>query len=296
MYIMSLHNETDIARKEGLDKFYTVPDVALSCIEIIGAHYSWDKWDLIIEPSAGSGSFLLQIPRADEPRYRQSIIGLDIAPEHNDIIKQDFFTYMPPPECKQILVLGNPPFGRVCSTAIKFFNHAATFAETIAFIIPRTFRRISVQNKLDRRFHLIYDKEISMRPCAFEPPLMAKCCFQIWQKQPELRSIISLAKSHPDWIFLEFGPLDDKHQPTPPKNADFALRAYGGKCGEIVERNLDKLRPKSWHWIKSNIDKKKLISRFQQIDYSLSKDTARQNSIGRGELVQAYCGIINQPQ
>jgi hypothetical protein len=87
---------------------------------------------------------------------------------------------------------------------------------------------------------------------------------------------------------MSFGPKDENGQPTPPVGADFAIRAYGGKCGEIVTENLDKLRPKSWHWIKSNISIPLLIERFNTLDYSLSLDTARQNSIGRGELVKLY--------
>ena len=71
-------------------------------------------------------------------------------------------------------------------------------------------------------------------------------------------------------------------------NADFALRAYGGKIGEIKTENLNELRPKSWHWFKSNIDKNILIERFMMLDYSNSVNTARQNSMGRSELVALY--------
>jgi hypothetical protein len=48
------------------------------------------------------------------------------------------------------------------------------------------------------------------------------------------------------------------------------------------------LRPKSWHWFKSNIDKHTLIHRLMRLDYSNSVNTARQNSMGRAELVKLY--------
>ena len=127
-----------------------------------------------------------------------------------------------------------------------------------------------------------------MEPCSFSPPMMAKCCFQIWEKKEINRWLIELPTTHPDWNFLALGPKDTKGQPTPPTGADFAIRAYGGKCGEIVEQGLSELRPKSWHWIKSCIDKDILMKRFRELDYSLSLNTARQNSIGRGELVRLY--------
>ena len=270
----------DQVRKAGLDKFYTIPTISTECIETIGSLYDWNTWDLVIEPSAGNGSFLSQIPTSKK-------IGLDIDPEHPDIIKKDFFDYIPP-VVPNILVIGNPPFGKVSSLAVKFFNHSAEWCSVIAFIVPRTFRRISVQNRLNLKFHLIHDDDIPTDPCSFSPPMQVKCCFQIWEKQDQGRDIIKLNTEHPDWEFLSHGPLDSKGQPTPPIGADFAILAYGGKCGRIVTDDLHTLRPKSWHWIKSNINLAELIERFSSLDYSLSKDTARQNSIGRGELVWLY--------
>ncbi len=271
---------TAITRQEGLDKFYTVPSVAKECLQKLGLRYPWDSWDLVVEPSAGNGSFFLQIPTPKK-------IGIDLAPEHPQIQPQDFFSYGPSTSGK-ILVVGNPPFGRVSSLAVKFFNHAANFASVIAFIVPRTFRRRSVQNKLDAFFHLVHDSEIPLEPCAFSPPMMAKCCFQIWEKSDQARVFEDLPLTHPHWTFLGYGPLDENGQPTPPQGADFAIRAYGGNCGELRILELDTLRPKSWHWIKASIDMNVLVQRFHSLDYSISQDTARQNSIGRGELVRLY--------
>ena len=272
---------TATTRQEGLDKFYTVPSVAKECISKLGERFPWDSWDLVVEPSAGNGSFFLQIPSSKK-------IGLDIRPEHSQIQTLDFFNYKPPETSSNILVLGNPPFGKSCSLAVKFFNHAASFASVIAFIVPRTFRRISLQNKLNSFFHLVQDIELPLEPCAFSPPMMAKCCFQIWRREVNRRIPISPVYEHPDWRFLDYGPLDADGQPTPPKNADFALRAYGGQCGEIRIENLFLLRPKSWHWIQCSLPKDTLIQRFQSLDYSISMNTARQNSLGRADLVLLY--------
>jgi len=273
-------------RDEGLDKFYTLEKYSKICIDKVFELYDINKWDLIIEPSAGNGSFLKQINSDNK-------IGLDILPEHETIIKQNFFEYNPPKNKKNILVIGNPPFGKNSSLAMNFFNHSAQWAEVIAFIIPRTFRKVSVQNKLNRKFHLIYDEEIPNKPCWFTPQMSVKCCFQIWEKKDIERQLIILSTTHKDWDFLPFGKIDSKGQPTPPKGADFAMRAYGGKIGEIITDNLEILRPKSWHWIKSNIDKLELINRFKCLDYSNSLNTSRQNSMGRGELVSLYIDFIN---
>ncbi len=271
----------EAVREAGLDKFYTIPSIAEKCLASIGSRYSWSDWGLVIEPSAGNGSFLTKIP-VDKK------IGIDISPEHEDIIKQDFLTYSPPRDTGKILVVGNPPFGRVSSLAIKFFNHASRWSDVIAFIVPRTFRRVSIHNKLNMNFHLVFDEEIPMEPCSFNPPMMVKCCFQIWERLEDKRDVFDLPTTHKDWEFLGFGPKDEKGQPTPPDGADFAMLAYGGKCGRIVVTGLENLRPKSWHWIKTKINKDTLIERFNALNYSLSLDTARQNSIGKADLVRLY--------
>jgi hypothetical protein len=145
----------------------------------------------------------------------------------------NYFDYISPIDKNNILVIGNPPFGKISSIAIKFFNHSAKFSNVIAFIVPRTFRRVSVQNKLNKMFHLIYDEDVSTNPCCFIPKMMVKCCFQIWEKKEIERPYINLETKHDDWIFLPFGKIDKNGQPTPPDGADFAIRAYGGKIGEI---------------------------------------------------------------
>ena len=276
----------NIIRDEGLDKFYTVPEFSKKCINKVNDLYDINTWDLVVEPSAGNGSFLNQIDCINK-------IGIDISPENDNIIKQNFFEYLPPSNKTNILIIGNPPFGKVSSLAVKFFNHSAKFANVIAFIIPRTFRKTSIQNKLNNNFHLIYDEEIPNKPCCFSPIMMVKCCFQIWKKTDVYRVLVKLPIKHNDWDFLAFGPNDEKGQPTPPIGADFAMRAYGGKIGEIQVEGLNNLRPKSWHWIKSNIDTCKLINIYNQLDYSNSLNTARQNSMGKAELVNLYTIFIN---
>ena len=268
-------------RAQGLDKFYTKPSVAKKCLDTIGEWKPWSSWGLVVEPSAGNGSFFHQIPTDKK-------VGLDLLPGAPTILQQDFFTYTAPPGPGPILVVGNPPFGRVSSLAVRFFWKAASFSSALAFILPRTFRRSSIQNRLPLSFHLIHDEDIPMEPCSFDPPMMAKCCFQIWEKREEERVPVALPTTHPHWTFLSMGPKDAEGQPTPPQGADFALRAYGGRVGEMKHEGLQTLRPKSWHWIRSQIPKEILVERFEALAYEESLDTARQNSLGKGDLVRLY--------
>jgi hypothetical protein len=268
--------------KDTKDRYYTDPDEAKRFVDMVDRRYGMENFSLCIEPSAGSGSFSQHLPRDNSVFY-------DIAPTIDGIIKQDYFTVSHDPD--NILVIGNPPFGRVSSTAIRFFNHSANFAKVIAFIIPQTFHRVSVQNKLDLNFRMVYNEDID--GCIFIPEMPAKCSFQIWERFQEPRDKVVLKTTHPDWVFLPLGNKDKNKQPTPPENPSFAIGAYGVKVGRIVESGLDKLRPKSWHWIKTDY-KDELICRFGKLDYSIAEKTVRQPSLGRGELVQLYEGSYTE--
>jgi hypothetical protein len=263
-----------------MDQFYTNDDVAIECYEKLCEYIDIDDYDILLEPSAGMGAFYKLL---DE----QKRFGLDLEPKYNGIEKMDFFDFVPKKNCKY-LSIGNPPFGRVSSLAVKFFNKCAKFSDCIAFIIPRTFKRVSLQNRLDLNFHLLYNKDLPLKPCCFTPKMNAKCCFQIWKKMETPRKLIIYNGTHPDFKFMKHGPKDKKNQPTPPKNSDFAIKAYGGNVGKIQDKNLNKLRPKSWHWIKSNIDVDELMQRLDQLDFSIAKDTVRQDSIGQKELIHLY--------
>lgn len=59
-------------RETGLDKFYTKPEIAFHCLEVLKSKVDFDSFELFLEPSAGNGSFLLQLP----PEKR---MGLDIS-------------------------------------------------------------------------------------------------------------------------------------------------------------------------------------------------------------------------
>lgn len=269
-----------------LDQFYTNSEVAKKCFEEFKKNTNIVAKVVYIEPSAGSGSFFGLLPE-------KSRIGLDLEPKYPGILQGDFFDYNYPnidiDNELVVVVIGNPPFGKVSSLAIKFFNHSAKFADYIAFVVPRTFKRTSVINRLDSRFHLLSNTDLPEKGC-FTPDINAKCCFQIWKKETARRDILVLQKVCDDFAFVKYGEKDFSGQPTVPGlgNFDFAVKAFGSNCGEIFTENLSDLRPKSYHFIKSNIDTGVLISVLKSLDYSISKDTVRQNSLGKADLVRLY--------
>ena len=110
--------------KINLDKYYTSKELAKHCIDVVN-RLGLEITETI-EPSAGNGSFSLQIPNC---------IAYDLEPEHESIIQQDFLklelSYK-----KGRLFIGNPPFGTRNTLSVKFFKKAITMGDAIAFILP----------------------------------------------------------------------------------------------------------------------------------------------------------------
>ena len=54
--------------------------------------------------------------------------------------------------CDKYLVIGNPPFGKISSLAVKFFNKSAEYADVIAFIVPRTLKEYLYKKQVEYEF------------------------------------------------------------------------------------------------------------------------------------------------
>jgi hypothetical protein len=112
------------------------------------------------------------------PKY----IALDIAPEDDRIVKQDYLQYTS--DRSDFITIGNPPFGNRSKLAIAFFNKAAEMSEVIAFIVPVSFMKWSVQKNLNADFSL--HSFMYLEPESFSSngePYSVRTVFQIWVKK-----------------------------------------------------------------------------------------------------------------
>ena len=167
---------------DNLDKFYTHPDIAKMFVDKINEICPLADYDMVLEPSAGSGNILRYLP--------DSAIGLDLAPEADGITQQDFFEYKSPYDPLtnpiKIAVVGNPPFGTgyMNPLAKGFFNHAAPFANTIAFIVPAKYHSSwKVHKQLDPDFGLYFSEILPKNSFVKDgKPHDVNCCMQIWSK------------------------------------------------------------------------------------------------------------------
>ena len=159
--------------KQNLDKFYTQPQIAKQCYQFLINLYPSVQNQMFLEPSAGSGNFLDCLAH---------YTALDIKPEDDRIIEQDFLKWQPTQE--HFITIGNPPFGQRSKLAIQFFNYAANFSDIIAFIVPVSFMKWSVQKELNKNFSLIdyfYLEENSF--LSDNKPFSVRTVFQVWVRQ-----------------------------------------------------------------------------------------------------------------
>lgn len=167
-----------VSSKE-LDKFYTKDDIAEQCVESLTNLFDATiKKQKIIEPSAGGGSFL----RALNNNGYENVIAYDIKPEADNIKQKDFLSGEP---IINDIFIGNPPFGHRSKLAIEFFLRCIEGqAKIIAFIIPITFRKWSIQSKIDENYKLILDENLKDNSFTLDgQDYDVRCCFQVWVKQ-----------------------------------------------------------------------------------------------------------------
>jgi hypothetical protein len=305
---MTTHQDTGKHRTNTHDQFYTSDAVAKQCVQwiITAVSASGDDNYLWIEPSAGTGAFLHQLP----PEFTK--IGLDIDPKTNDIIKQDYLSWNPDtavPKKKGVIVFGNPPFGRQSSLAKAFIGKSCSFANFIAFILPKSFTKPSMYNVFHPRFHMIFSKELDKNAfiinggAKYDVP----CVFQIWEKRATQRpkeekvapigfAYISAATAAATTT-TSSTPTPTSSTPTPtpsptpsPTPCTFALRRVGGLAGKCYTDTATR-SAQSHYFIRLNESTVPAAYHAAIID-KINKHTFPSNTVGPRSLSKSEVNVV----
>lgn len=282
-------------KSKDLDKFYTHPDIAKKFVDIIDNIFPLKNFDLILEPSAGNGNILQYLP--------ENSIGLDIEPEAENIIKQDFFEYQSPydPIFNNIKIacIGNPPFGSgyMNPLAKAFFNHAATFSDLIAFIVPAKWNSSwKVQFQLDKNFGLYYSEVLPKNSFLLdEKPYNVPCCMQIWSKSnpnnlENLRITQRPPTKHKDFdMFLTCDNVpklpEVREQIRNQEYWEFALKYWG----QIRVCDFNEVSPDTTTHYLFKSKKEYVRSIFEKIDWNqYVSNMGAPNVGGKSLVVKAY--------
>ena len=267
-------------KRNTIDKYYTKPIIVEQCIELINKYINILKDDLIIEPSAGNGSFIENIKTLSN-NYQ----FYDLEPENNEIIKQDFLEFdyrQVKKNYKNIHIIGNPPFGRQSSLAIKFIKKCCQFSNTISFILPKSFKKDSMKKYFSYNFHLIY--EIDLLEKSFlvnDIETDVPCVFQIWQYKDEIRNKID--KIEP--LYFKFVKKED--------NPDISFRRVGVNAGTIMKEIIDKSF-QSHYFIKftNDLSIDDNIEKLKSIKFNFN-NTVGPKSISKQELICEFNRLLS---
>jgi len=206
-------------RVTGTEQYYTPSDLAIQLTQsTLNQIPNW-KAKTFLEPAGGTGSFIEALRQLGVAE----IISYDTEPKHPGVQKQNFLeTEL---EEQGLVTISNPPFGRNNALSVPFFNHAAKYSSHIAFLVPRSWRKWSVVNRLDPYFHLISDEDVAV---VYQDQSGAnitghdqlRTCFQIWERRDSARTKIKV----PDHGFV----TRSNHQA-----ATVAMRVFGYGCGKV---------------------------------------------------------------
>jgi len=282
-----INKQTKGLKRNTIDKYYTKETIVDQCIKLVKTNINISNDDLIIEPSAGNGSFIPKIKSLSK-NYK----FYDLEPENAEIIKQDFleFDYKQlkiedNPESRienqihnQIHIIGNPPFGRQSSLAIKFIKKCCEFANSISFILPKSFKKQSMKKHFSNNFHLkcevdLIDNAFLVNNVECDVP----CVFQIWQaNNDEIRMpIIKIEPNNYKFVKKE-------------ENPDISFRRVGVNAGTIM-KEIDDKSAQSHYFIKFT-NKKPIdvnIETLKKIKFEFN-NTVGPKSISKPELIMEF--------
>ena len=201
-------------------------------------------------------------------------------PESENILKQDFLLFDETQLTKngKIHVIGNPPFGRQSSLAKKFIKKSCRFADSISFILPKSFKKDSFQKVFANNFHLIFQQDLPKD--SFEVDKISHdvpCVFQVWVKKDTNRQI-------PDSEEPTYYKFVKKNE-----NPDVAVRRVGVYAGQLYLNDLTSKSNQSHYFIKlyDGIDMAQFLNGFKSLVFS-SDNTVGPKSISKSELIKAF--------
>jgi hypothetical protein len=277
-------NNMDTKQTKGLqrntiDKYYTKDIVVELCVNLVKKYIQINADDLIVEPSAGNGSFITAIKS-----LTNNFRFYDLEPDNHEIIKQDYLLYdygSIKEKFSKIHIIGNPPFGRQSSLAIKFIKKSCEFADSVSFILPKSFKKDSLKKTFPLNFHLIFeidlpDKSFLVDGIEHNVP----CIFQLWEKKTTNRAVNE--KLEPV-NFMFVGKTE---------NPDISFRRVGVNAGTI-DVNIDEKSIQSHYFIKFTNGESisDNIESLSTITYDFN-NTVGPKSISKQELIFKFNPLL----
>jgi predicted RNA methylase len=272
--------QTKGSTRNTIDKYYTKSTIVDLCLDYIKQTIQIDaNNDLVIEPSAGNGSFIAAIKS-----LTSHCVFYDLEPEHEEIVRQDYLEYKHDTTIcvyDKIHVIGNPPFGRQSSLAIQFIRKSCEFCDSFSFVLPKSFKKESLRNKIPLLFHLLFEIDLPNKSFLVDGVEHdVPCIFQIWEKKTNNR--ITTEKIEP--LHFQFVKKTE--------NPDISFRRVGINAGTIDTNTVEK-SVQSHYFIKFTNEKSANdnIKKLSTITYEFN-NTVGPKSISKQELICKFNPLL----
>ena len=146
------------------------------------------------------------------------------------------------------IIIGNPPYGVGANLAIKVLNKSAEHTDDIRMVLPLSFRKDSVINKVCPELQLSQDEKLPDDTF----PRSIRAVKQRWVRDGSLRPKIDLPTKHEDFQFLKWEQREE---------ADLFIGGAGqGPAGKVKTEGFLHYAP-GHHLIKCNDEvKERLLS------------------------------------
>ena len=277
-----------------LEKYYTQTYIAEICCNIFKKHINInpDK-DIIIEPSVGTGSFIKPLLKLTNNLKCYDIDKslFNIKNEYQNDIYSKYVKYndflsinILPCNENKIYVIGNPPFGRQSTLAIKFIQHMCCFCDAFGLILPKSFLKPTLYNKINNYFHLVHTTDISNNAFIYNnKDYNVPCIFAIYIKKDYTRDIDEKLEPYMFNFTKQY------------KHHTINFRRVGVNAGTIdLSINSINKSPQSHYYI--NIDNSiwntTLFEKLKNITFLQRDLTVGPKSISKQELILEFNNII----
>ena len=173
-------------------------------------------------------------------------------------------------------IVGNPPYGKNASLAVKFLNKSFELAPFISFVLPKTFRKPSVINRIHSNLHLVEDVDVS--DDAFGGTIMT--CHQKWECREEKRSQIETYAQHPDLDFVS------------KVESNVFVGRVGAAAGSVKKSGFDHYSEVHYFLKASETVCEKLNSIQPRLKELARSSTVGTPSLSKHELISTYISMF----
>jgi hypothetical protein len=172
-------------------------------------------------------------------------------------------------------VIGNPPYGVAANMAVKFLNKSTELSDDVRMVLPASFQRDSVLNRINLDYELVHDERLPDDTF----PRDITTVFQQWKRAEEPREKIVIYREHPDFEFLKY---KDRSQASL-----FIGGAGAGPSGKVKTEGYDHYKP-GHHYVRCTEEITQRLIDIQPALIKQSRVCGCLPGLGKHDIIKVY--------